>query len=152
LRLFVRRARCRVPPTGDAAPGGPKRPAARRAPVFSIQRPHDRPHTAKPASRGASAMKSLILESDPSLPLIHISLAAPNGASQDPDGKEGLCRLTLRLMRRTAGGKPAEQVDAELDRLGGALGVDVGCSSAGFSGSLLRRSLSPYLELLRDAL
>ncbi len=97
-------------------------------------------------------MTKLLVETDTALPLVHVSVTAPNGSSLDPMGKEGLSRLCLRLMRRTAGGRAANEVDALIDQLGAGLGAEVSCSTAGLSGSVLSRNLDSFSELLRDAL
>lgn len=93
-----------------------------------------------------------LVESDHALPLVQLSIAAMPGAVLDPPGKEGLTRLTARLMRRTAHGLDANRVDEQLDSLGSSLGAEVGYSSVGFSGSVLRRSLGDYIEILRGVL
>lgn len=93
-----------------------------------------------------------LLEEDRALPLLQFSLVSQDGSVLDPPGKEGLVRLTTRLMRRSAGGLDANQVDERLDRMGGSLGVDVSASAAGFSGAVLGRSLEPFVELVRSAL
>jgi zinc protease len=93
-----------------------------------------------------------LLEEDRALPLVQFSLLAQEGSLLDPPGKEGLARLTTRLMRRSAGGLDANQVDEQLDLMGGSLGVDVSTSAAGFSGAVLGRSLDAFVELVRGAL
>jgi zinc protease len=93
-----------------------------------------------------------IVETDHALPLVHVGFSTLVGAVADPPGKEGLARLTTRLTRRTAHGLDANLVDEQLDALGSSLGADVSYSTAGFSGSVLRRSVKQYVDLLRGVL
>lgn len=88
-----------------------------------------------------------LLETERSLPLIQLGISAFSGAALDPEGKEGLTRLMIRLMRRTAAGQSAEKLDEQFDSLGSSLSSDVSITSSGFAGSVLRRSLEPYLQL-----
>lgn len=96
-------------------------------------------------------MKQL-LEEDRALPFVQLSLVAQEGSLLDPEGKDGLVRLTTRLMRRSANGLDANAIDEWLDRMGGSLGVDVSTHAAGFSGAVLQRSLDEFVDLLHGAL
>lgn len=91
---------------------------------------------------------NLLYEIDRSLPLVQLAVSVMRGASTDPPGKEGLTRLLVRLMRRTASGRAAEELDEHLDSIGASLGVDVGCSSCGFAGSTIARSLDAYIDVV----
>ncbi len=91
-------------------------------------------------------------EVDNSLPLVQLAVTALTGAEFDPPGKEGLSRLTTRLMRRTGLGMDAEQLDEQIDALGSSLGVDVGVSSMGFAGSVISRSLDDYVGVFAGVL
>lgn len=97
-------------------------------------------------------MTKTLLEADPSIPLVQVSLLADCGATLDPEGKVGLTRLLTRLMRRSAHGLSASAVDERLDSLGSSLGADVGYSTAGYAGSVLRRSVDAYIDVLRGVL
>ncbi len=92
----------------------------------------------------------VLLERDISLPLIHASISTRSGATSDPDGLEGLTRICARLMRRTAGGRDADEVDARIDRMGAALGLDAGHGSMSLSGSVLERSFAEFVQLLEE--
>jgi zinc protease len=100
----------------------------------------------------ASAARDLVVEADSSLPLVHFSVSLRTGAALDPLGADGSSRLLTRLMRRTAGGRSAEQNDILVDGLGAACSADVGSSSLGFSGMVITRSLPKMLELLAEIL
>lgn len=95
---------------------------------------------------------SVLIERDASLPLVHGGVCTRSGASDDPKGLEGLSRITGRLMRRTAGGRTADEVDARIDRMGASLGLDSGHGSMALSGSVLERSLPEFMALLEEML
>lgn len=94
----------------------------------------------------------LLLERDDSLPVIHGGVCTRSGASEDPEHLLGLTRLCGRLMRRTAGGMPADEVDARIDRMGAALGLDSGHGSTALSGSVLERSYEDFMRLFEQIL
>lgn len=94
----------------------------------------------------------VLVESSPAIPLVSLTIAERSGAVLDPPGKEGLCRLTSRLVRRTGAGLTTEQLDERIDRLGAALSADVGYTTASFHGSVIARSLEAYADLLIDVL
>ncbi len=95
-------------------------------------------------------MTKILTEIDPSLPLIQLSASFVGGSISDPVGKEGLTRLLVRLMRRTGGGLDPEALDLKIDGLGSTLGVDVGTSSTGFSGSVITRNFQAFIQVLQD--
>ncbi|HET9929055.1 MAG TPA: pitrilysin family protein [Polyangiaceae bacterium] len=95
---------------------------------------------------------TVLVESSHDLPLVSVSVATKTGSLFDPAELEGLTRLTSRLMRRTGGGRDAQQIDTQIDALGGSLAAEVSASATSFSGTVIRRSLEPYLDLLGDVL
>lgn len=95
-------------------------------------------------------MTTFLTEIDRSLPLVQLSTSFLGGSLSDPVGKEGLTRLLVRLMRRTAGGRDAEAIDLALDGLGATLGIDVSTGSSGFSGSVIARNWSGFIQILAD--
>jgi zinc protease len=94
----------------------------------------------------------LLLERDASLPLVHGGVCTRTGAAEDPEDQLGLTRLAGRLMRRTAGGMRAEEVDARIDRMGAAMGLDSGHGSTALSGSVLERSFDEFMRLFEQML
>lgn len=93
----------------------------------------------------------VIVEPCSAVPLVSITLATRTGASLDPIGQEGLCRVTSRLLRRTAGGRPLLELERELDRIGAHLGSDVSYSTSCLSATALTRSLSSVVDLMSQA-
>jgi zinc protease len=79
-----------------------------------------------------------------------MTMALRTGAARDPFGKEGLCRFMGRLMRRTGGGRSTEALDVHVDSLGGSLGVDASHTVSGVHGTVISRSLDPFVELVGD--
>jgi zinc protease len=93
----------------------------------------------------------LIVETSHALPLVNIAVARVTGATHDPKGQEGVSRLLSRLARRTAGGRPLQTIEENLDRLGASMGSDVSYSSTSLSGTVIARSLDGFVDLLADA-
>lgn len=100
----------------------------------------------------APKKRRVLVESSPTVPLISITVAERLGAALDPPGKEGLSRLTSRLIRRTGAGLTTEQLDERIDTLGAALSADVGYTASSFHGAVIRRSLDSFADLLIDVL
>lgn len=93
-----------------------------------------------------------IIEYDPALPLGHVTAAFDIGSLLDPVGKEGTTSLLFRLLRRTALGLSASDVEAQLDGLGASAGVDVARSIAALQGSCLSHSWERFSELMLSML
>lgn len=92
----------------------------------------------------------LLLEGDTALPLVHGGICTRSGSAEDPAELAGLTRLCGRLMRRTAGGLGADEVDARIDRMGASMGLDSGHGSTALSGSVLARSFESFMALLEQ--
>ncbi len=94
----------------------------------------------------------VLLSLEPTLPLLHVSVALETGNIEDPPGKEGTTRLLLGLLRRTANGRTADQCDELLDSLGASLGVQVGRNVAAFHGTVISRASERFLNFLDEVL
>ncbi len=94
----------------------------------------------------------VFVETSRDLPLVSLTVASRVGATGDPTALDGLSRFTTRLMRRTGGGRTASEIDAAVDALGGALAVDASSSSLSVSGTVIRRSLAPFVDIVADVL
>jgi zinc protease len=101
--------------------------------------------------RGEIQGVPLFVEQSCALPLVSISVARRTGAIFDPPGCEGTSRLLSRLCRRTAGGRPLQTIEEELDRLGSSLGSDATYSSISMSGASIARSVDAFVDLVADA-
>lgn len=93
----------------------------------------------------------LLVEQSFALPLVSITVARRGGALLDPPAREGTTRILSRLSRRTAGGRPFQAIEEELDRLGASLGSDVSYSSVSLSGATISRSIDAFVDLVADA-
>jgi len=96
--------------------------------------------------------RRLLVETSHALPLISIGIGTRNSALHDAEGLEGLSRLTARLMRRTGGGRDPQAIDTEIDSLGASISADVSHSVTLFQGTVIRRSLDAFMQLVTDIL
>jgi zinc protease len=95
---------------------------------------------------------TVLVETSHALPLVSVSIALRTGAILDPEGMSGATRLLTRWMRRTAGGREAHVIDAEIDALGAAFGADVSASTLVFQGTVISRSLDGLMRIASDVL
>jgi zinc protease len=86
------------------------------------------------------------------LPLVHVSLQAPVGTGDDPEGKSGLATLTERLLDQGTKTRTATELAEEFERLGASVRAAVGADDLGVGASVLARNLEPTLTLLAEML
>jgi zinc protease len=94
----------------------------------------------------------LIIESNRTIPLVHVVVASRAGSASDPRHLEGLTNLAAEMALRGAAGKTREQLDAALDALGATLEVHTELDQTRFEGEVLTRNLDAYLALLADVM
>jgi zinc protease len=94
----------------------------------------------------------LVIQSNRSVPLVRVVVAARAGSASDPRHREGLTNLAAELARRGAGGRTREEIDTTLDALGATLDVRTEPDSTRFEGDVLTRNLDAYLAILADVL
>ena len=115
-----------------------------------------KPATAMPAAapvrRPGPAGSTLLVESNHTVPLVHVVIASRSGSASDPRHREGLTNLAAEWARRGAGGKSREEIDTALDALGATLDVSAFVDSTRFEGEVLTRNLDAYLALVADIL
>lgn len=92
------------------------------------------------------------VESSTVIPLVSIVLSLRSGALADPEGKDGLSRLTARMLRRGCHGMNSTEIESAIDRLGGELGFDVGPSTMSLHAHVIRRNLEPFCALIAKIL
>jgi zinc protease len=102
--------------------------------------------------RSGPAGSLLIVESNRSIPLVRVVVAARSGSASDPRHREGLTNLAAEMARRGAGGRSREELDAALDALGATLEAQTEADSTRFEGDVLPRNLDAYLAILADVL
>ena len=100
------------------------------------------------ASRPLDHGAVLFVEPSPVLPLVSIVVAFRSGAAHDPAGKEGLSRVTARMLRRGCEGFDAIATERMIDRLGGEIGFDVASSTTAVSGQVLARNVDAFVDLI----
>jgi zinc protease len=85
------------------------------------------------------------------VPLFHVRLSLPAGASLDPRGKAGLAQFTAELLRRGTRARDAHGVDELIEGMGAHLSVDVSLDEAAIAltvpGELAAPALDAVLEL-----
>jgi zinc protease len=104
------------------------------------------------AAMQAGGASGVLVETSRALPLVSFSIALKTGSLLDPEGMSGATRMMTRWMRRTAGGREAHVIDAEIDQLGGAFGADVSPSTLVFQGTVITRSLDGLMRIAADVL
>ena len=92
-------------------------------------------------------MTQLFIEPNPALPIVSVAVAFASGSIHDPDGKEGLARLTTRMLRRGSEGLSPEQIEERFDLLGGDFAASASTSSITVQFEVIRRSLEPFRDL-----
>jgi len=91
---------------------------------------------------------TLLVESSPALPLVHLTVAFRNGAASDPLDKDGLARITARMLRRGAGGMTSAEIEERIDALGASLSAEVSSSVVSLHADVISRSLDAFIDLL----
>ena len=94
----------------------------------------------------------LFVEESHDLPLVHFQVIIPAGSIEDPEGREGLTRLSARLLRRGTTKRDTRTLEETIDALGAELGIDTTPNFVRLSGSTIKRSLSPMMAIVGELL
>ena len=113
-----------------------------------------------PAARGSAAWVratlpnglEVVIVPTSRLPLVDFRLVARAGSVYDPEGKEGLSRLTSELLTQGAGKRSARQLADDIEFVGGSLSASAGAEQLVVSGEVLKKDLALGLELFRDVI
>ena len=89
-------------------------------------------------------------EADHSLPLVYVTVVMKGGATQDPDGKNGVTDLMTKLMLRGTKQKTKQQIDQTLDQLGAEIDTETRAEYVVLRGSVLSENIVPFLSLLEE--
>lgn len=95
---------------------------------------------------------SLLVEESHDLPLVHFTVVLRTGSAEDPEGCEGLTRLSARSLRRGTLKRDTNEIEETIDALGAELTIDTSPSFVRLSGSCIKRSLEPTLALVGELL
>jgi len=90
----------------------------------------------------------LIHQRTPGVPVTSLSLLLPGtGACRDPEPRQGLTRLLLRLLFTGAGGLSNTELNGRLERLGATMGHGLGSDHVALRLTTLSDNLDAALEL-----
>jgi zinc protease len=89
-----------------------------------------------------------LLEASHAVPLVSIVIALRCGSAADPPGKEGLARITLRMLRRGCEGLSSDQIDFRIDALGGEMAVDTSASAVAMHAQVIARNVDAFVDLV----
>lgn len=84
------------------------------------------------------------------LPLVTARLELLGGSATDSISKAGLAEFASQLLRRGTKNRSADEIDEEVERVGGSLGIDVDVDSIAISVSLPSEHLGAALDVLAD--
>ncbi|MFP3866715.1 MAG: M16 family metallopeptidase [Desulfobacteraceae bacterium] len=93
-----------------------------------------------------------LFSEQPDLPLVTMELLIKAGVLQEPQGKAGLANLTAAMLLSGTQSRSATQISEEIDFLGARLGASGGQDYAVLRLTVLKKNLSPALELFQDIL
>jgi zinc protease len=94
----------------------------------------------------------LLIEESHDLPLVHFQVVIPAGSIEDPEGREGLTRLSARLLRRGTTKRDSRTIEETIDALGAELAIETSHGFVRLAGSTIKRSLEPMLALVGELL
>ena len=94
-----------------------------------------------------------IFQQAPATPVTRVSVILPRtGACLDPVDRQGLTRLTTRLMFQGAAGMSNEEINGKLERLGASMGCSVSNDTLAFRLLCLTENLEPAMELFLQSI
>jgi len=94
----------------------------------------------------------VFFEENNTLPLVDLQLTLRTGSVHDPEGLEGLTRITASMIRMGTRTMSAAAVDEAIDRLGAQLFVQCAPSYVHVSAVVVARNLKPFISLLDELL
>ncbi len=89
----------------------------------------------------------VFVETSHDLPLVSVVVGFRSGSAHDPAGKDGLARITARMLRRGAEGWSSDAIEDRIDTLGGELAADASASALSVHFEVIGRSLEPFVDL-----
>lgn len=83
-------------------------------------------------------------------PIVHVGVFMRGGASVEPNGADGLARITAQASLKGTARYSGSRIAEAAEELGGSIGVNAGLESVGWSMSIPSRHLSAAIGLLAD--
>ncbi len=84
--------------------------------------------------------------------MVDFEVTLRTGSTFDPKGKEGLARLTARMVRMGTKKMRALAVEESIDALGASLGIETAPSYTRLSGAVIKRNFARFMALLSHLL
>ncbi|MEM1158478.1 MAG: pitrilysin family protein [Verrucomicrobiota bacterium] len=106
--------------------------------------------TAQASLSSFSGGLPLVEISDPSLPLVTVSVSMKGGLLTEPADRNGISYLTAQLMKKGTLNLSAAEIADQIESLGGSLTVQSGNNSITASVSVLESDLETAISLLAD--
>ncbi|MBM4359910.1 MAG: insulinase family protein [Deltaproteobacteria bacterium] len=94
----------------------------------------------------------LLFEASRELPLVQLGVTFRVGGVHDPVGREGLARLTARMLRRGTSRMSGEILEERVDGIGAELGAHVGLGSTIVGVETVARSLDEATAIVGEVL
>jgi len=114
-----------------------------------------RRHRGRPRARGPERMVTdeglvVFVEASRALPIVDVEIVLRTGAVHDPPGREGLTRLTWRVLRMGTRRLRQDAVEDAIASLGARMGIEVAPSYVRVHGTVIRRNLDAFVALLAE--
>lgn len=90
----------------------------------------------------------VLLEESHDLPLVDFEISFRTGSVFDPEGKTGLTRLMGRMLRMGTSRLDGNAVEETIARLGGRLTIETAPSFMRLHGTVIKRNVDPFVELI----
>jgi zinc protease len=94
----------------------------------------------------------LLLSEKHELPVVMVSMAIKAGSTAEPGDKPGLASITASLLTQGTAKRAANQINREIDFIGGSLSTSGGNDFASAGLRVLKKDLRTGLDLLSDVL
>lgn len=108
---------------------------------------------ASPRQRFTTAVGvPVLLERDHSLPVVDLELVVRAGSLTDPEGRQGLTAVLARTLRRGTRALRGPDVEEAIAALGARLSLETSRGLVRIHGTVIRRNLEPFVELLAGLL
>ena len=94
----------------------------------------------------------LLVREDPRLPLVSMSAAFRSGLLAETPEKNGITRLTARVLLKGTKTRTAEQIANQIEAIGGSISSDAGNNSMSVGVHVMKPDLKTGADLLADVL